>query len=387
VTAASPIKSVFVETLKLTRFRNHERLSLDAGSAHVVLHGANGSGKTNILEAISMLSPGRGLRRAPYDRLAQVSGGGDWTVFAKLEGVLGEVGVGTGIGLSHLGPETSRRVQIDGSPARTVDTLLDHLRVLWLVPSMDGLFTGPAGDRRRFLDRLVMAIDPAHGRRVADQEKTLRSRNRLLADYNTDPTWLDAVEVQLAALGVAIADARRILIGHLMRVMEREEKQRASPFPYAVIALEGTLESEMETMSAAQVEDGYLERLKASRKVDAAASRTLEGTHRSDLIVEHGPKAMPAHLCSTGEQKALLVGLVLAQASLTAELHGATPLLLLDEIAAHLDQARRHALFDLLDALGCQSWMTGTDRGLFDGLEGRAQIFEVCGSSSLVKEA
>jgi len=376
---------VHLTRLKLESFRNYEKLVLDCDQRHVVLTGENGAGKTNLLEAISYLSPGRGLRRAPYERVAKSSSDGAWSVFAELEGTSGPVSIGTGLQMTPLGPDSQRRVRINGAQVKSAEALLEHARVVWLTPAMDGLFSGPAGDRRKFLDRLVLAVNPGHGRHVGDFEKAMRARNRLLGEDAPDGAWLDAIETQLAETGIAIIIARMELVSLLTGLIVREADP-ASPFPDAVLALEGTLDAlaqDMATgeMAASELEDLYRDKLKAGRRLDAAAGRTLEGPHRTDLKVTHRPKAMEAALCSTGEQKALLVGILLAHARLVAELTGAAPILLLDEIAAHLDSGRRAALFDRIDMLNCQAWMTGTDKSLFAAMGDRAQHFQVAGGT------
>lgn len=370
------MNSVLIEKLKLTTFRNYDRLALDVSTNHVVLTGENGAGKTNILEAVSFLSPGRGLRRASYDKVGKANQDGTWAVFAAVDGPFGEVSIGTGLQAEKHGISKSRKVSINGAAAKNAHVLSEYVRVLWLTPSMDGLFTGPASDRRRFLDRLVLAIDPLHGRRVADFEKAMRARNRLLTDEGGDPGWLDAVEAQLSSLGVAIACARHEMIGLLSATIVKNHVED-SPFPDALAVLSGSLETAIADVSAGELEEEYLGRLRNARSMDARAGRTLEGPHRSDLLVQHRPKAMPAELCSTGEQKALLIGLLLAHARLVGETAGFSPLLLLDEVAAHLDEGRRAALFEIIDGLGCQAWMTGTDRALFSALEGQAQFFSI----------
>lgn len=378
--------SVYLEKLKLARFRNHASLDMDLDPRHVVLTGENGAGKTNILEAVSFLSPGRGLRRASYDQVGQKGSNGAWTVFAKICGAEGEVNIGTGLQETAHGVETQRRVHVNGAQAKTSDSLLEHSRILWLTPAMDGLFTGPASDRRRFLDRLVLAVDPAHGRRVSDFEKSMRSRNKLLAENSPDSGWLDATEVQLAELAVAVASARHELVTLLSGVIIHNNDP-ASPFPDALVSLSGTLETEIGEIPASDLESEYLDRLKNSRRLDASAGRTLEGPHRSDMIVHHRPKAMLASQCSTGEQKALLIGLMLAHARLVGEMHGFAPVLLLDEVAAHLDEIRRAALYDMVDALGCQAWMTGTDYALFKALDNRASFFTLASGGTVSRAA
>ncbi len=379
---------VWIETLKLTHFRNYGQISLNLDARHVVLSGDNGAGKTNLLEAISLLSPGRGLRRAPYDTIAQSLGNdpsldpqfGTWTVFASLHGALGPARIGTGIAAvpgASGDVDRNRKTHIDGVNARSTETLLDHARIVWLTPAMDGLFTGPGSDRRRFLDRMVLAIDPSHGRRVSEFERAMRSRNKLLEDRNASSSWLDGIESQIAETGVAVAFARRELVTLLQGIIARTMTGGDGPFPNADIAIEGTLESMIAEGAAADLEDAYRALLCTNRARDRAAGRMLDGPHRSNLLVRHGPKNMAAALCSTGEQKALLLGLVLAHAQLVCDVSGMTPIILLDEVAAHLDEQRRAGLFDLIDAIGCQAWMTGTDAPMFGALGDRAQFFNV----------
>lgn len=364
-------EKIFLTRLKLTDFRNYAEVSLEFDARHVVLTGDNGSGKTNLLEAVSFLSPGRGLRRAVLTDVTRVGATGGFSVFAELVGREGDVSIGTGI---ETGEEsTSRRLRLNGTSAKSVEELTDHLNVVWLTPAMDGLFTGGASDRRRFLDRLVLSLDPAHGRRAADYERAMRSRNRLLSEGRFDPAWLSGIEVQMAELGIAMAAARREMLGLLTALIARSS---ASPFPSPQLSLSGFLDEEAERPFA-ELEDVFLETLRETRHRDAAAGRTLTGPHRVDLLVRHRDKDIEAERCSTGEQKALLVGLVLAHARLTADMTGHAPILLLDEIAAHLDEGRRAALFDLVDGLGGQAFMTGTDRAMFDALGERAQFFTV----------
>ncbi len=363
---------VSVRRLKLSDFRNYAELTLPLGSGHVVLTGENGSGKTNLIEALSFLSPGRGLRRASYDDVARVTGHDGFAIHASLDCMIyGDAEIGTG---TAGGGEGGRKVRINGNAA-SGDELLDYARVLWVVPSMDGLFTGGASDRRRFLDRMVLAIDTGHGKRVLDYEKAMRSRNRLLSDGNSDNQWLDAIESQMAELGIAIAAARAEAMRLIAAMIERLPAD--GPFPKADCFLEGSLEQRIGLEAALDLEEDFRRLLRDGRPRDRVSGRTLEGPHRTDLIVQHRPKSMPAALCSTGEQKALLIGLILAHARLTGELSGMAPILLLDEIAAHLDTGRRAALFGILDDLGGQAFMTGTDRSLFEALEGDAQFFNV----------
>jgi DNA replication and repair protein RecF len=367
--------AVYISKITLTDFRNYGALTLDLMPGAVVLTGENGAGKTNLLEAVSFLSPGRGLRRATYAEVAREGVANGFAVSATLDGPRGEWAVGTGTIGGDSGAEPTRRVRINGANARSADDLLDIVRVIWLTPAMDALFTGPAADRRRFLDRLVLAIDTHHGQRALDFEKAMRSRNRLLTENSGDKRWFDAIETQMAETGVAIAAARAEMVRLLSAMIEKQPSN--GPFPRAELALEGALERLVHEMPAVEIEEVYLRALANGRERDRAAGRTLEGPHRSDLLVRHAPKQMAAEYCSTGEQKALLVGIVLSHARLSAEMSGIAPILLLDEIGAHLDPGRRAALFSILEELGSQCFMTGTERGLFSALEGKAQFLTV----------
>ncbi|MGF6254325.1 DNA replication/repair protein RecF [Ensifer sp. LBL] len=365
-------QKVFLSRLKLMEFRNYAALSLELDQRHVVLTGENGAGKTNLMEAVSFLSPGRGLRRAAYADVTRVGAGDGFSVFAEVEGMEGSVEIGTGT--AGVTEGQSRRLRLNGTPAATVDELTDHLRVLWLTPSMDGLFTGPSADRRRFLDRLVLSLDPEHGRRASEFDRAMRSRNRLLGEFRPDPAWLTAIEREMAGLGVSMALARQEMLGLLTALVERTVDE--SVFPSARLALSGFLDDEGHR-PAYDLEEQYLTMLRDGRPRDAAAGRTLDGPHRSDLLVRHREKDMEAARCSTGEQKALLVGLVLAHARLVGDMTGHAPVLLLDEIAAHLDVNRRAALFDLVDGLGGQAFMTGTDQSMFEALGERGRFLTV----------
>lgn len=363
---------VTIFSLKLHDFRNYASIALGLDGRHVVLTGANGAGKTNLMEAVSFLTPGRGLRRAAYADVAREGAPGGFSVFAAIDGMQGEVEIGTGTEAGEEGQ--SRRLRVNGTAARSVDELLDHLRVVWLTPSMDGLFTGASSDRRRFLDRLVLSLDPDHGRRAADFEKAMRGRNRLLSEPRPDARWLDALELQMAELGVAMALARRELVSLLAGIVEAARDE--GPFPSSAMALSGFLDDELDR-PAYEIEEAYAAMLHDGRFRDAAAGRTLDGPHRADLLIRHREKDMDAARCSTGEQKALLVGIVLAHAGLVAGMTGHAPILLLDEISAHLDEGRRAALFDRVDALGGQAFMTGTERAMFEALGDRARFLTV----------
>jgi DNA replication and repair protein RecF len=371
--------SAFARILRLTvtNFRSYRAAQLVCGEPLIVLTGPNGAGKTNLLEAISFLTPGRGLRRATLDEVAARDRDGSWAVAAQVDGALGLTTLGTGIepaaGELRAG---ERKCRIDGEPAGSAAAFAAHLAVVWLVPAMDSLFAGPAAERRRFVDRLALAIDPTHGSRVNALDRSLRSRNRLLEAFVPDPHWLDAVEHETAELAVAVAAARRETVQRLGDAIMARPRD-ATPFPSARIRLTGWMEAELAVEPAGAIEDHYRAVLRANRGRDAAAGRTLEGPHLSDLTVMHADKDMPAAQASTGEQKALLIGLVLAHAELVASLSGTAPVLLLDEVVAHLDPARRRALYDRIEALGAQVWMTGADPAAFADLAGRAPVFEV----------
>jgi DNA replication and repair protein RecF len=371
------MSAAFIRRLSLANFRSYHAAQVALSAGPVVLTGANGAGKTNLIEAISLLAPGRGLRRAGMEELAFAEGDGAWAVSAEIEGMLGLATLGTGID-PPAGEDSSpsRKCRIDREGVASAAAFADHLRVVWLTPAMDPLFNGPASERRRFLDRLVLAVDAQHSSRVAALERSLRSRNRLLEDPRSDAHWLDAVEHETAEVAVAVAAARAETVNRLAGALTAA-RDTAPEFPRAEIALDGWMEKLLPDYSATEIEDRYRALLKANRPRDAAAGRTLDGPHLSDLSVSHAGKGIPAAQASTGEQKALLIRLVLAHAGLIKEMTGFAPLLLLDEIVAHLDPARRAALYDALASLGAQVWMTGADPAAFGDIVGRAQVFVV----------
>ena len=370
--------AAFLRRLSLTNFRSYHaaQVLLDRAGP-VVLTGPNGAGKTNLIEAISMLTPGRGLHRATLDELAFAEGDGSWAVSTEIEGMLGLATLGTGIE-PPSGEETtnSRKCRIDREPVSSAAAFADHLRVIWLTPSMDPLFVGPAADRRRFLDRLVLAVDAQHSSRVSALERSLRSRNRLLEDQRSDPHWLDAIEHETAEVAVAVSAARYETVGRLAAALETAQDE-APAFAMPRIALEGWMENQWPVSSAREIEDRYRHLLRENRGQDAAAGRTLEGPHRADLKVIHAGKGIPASDASTGEQKAMLIRLTLAHAHLIRDMTGYAPVMLLDEVVAHLDPLRRAALYDALAALGTQVWMTGADPAAFADIADRAQWFDV----------
>ncbi|KKC37907.1 recombinase RecF [Devosia epidermidihirudinis] len=357
--------------LRLTAFRNYAAAALDLDERHVVLTGPNGAGKTNLLEAVSLLSPGRGLRRAAFDTVQAQGSDIGWAVAATVETNDGPADIGTGAAPGEGG---GRRVRINGANARSIEAMSDYLRVLWLTPAMDGLFSGPASDRRRFLDRLVTTLIPSHSASVNDYEKAMRQRNRLLED-NGDSSWLSAIEAQMAELGASIHLARTDSLTHLQGLIEQSLDDAS--FPAAHLALTPLFEGGEEPSASTALETALASTWQRSRGVDRAAGRTISGPHRVDLEVTYAQKGMPAALGSTGEQKALLIGLILAHARLVKLRTAITPFLLLDEIAAHLDPDRRRALFSALDGLGTQCFLTGTDKLLFEALGPRAQMLTV----------
>lgn len=360
----------YLSRIRLTAFRNYAAVALDLDQRHVVLTGPNGAGKTNLLEAVSMLSPGRGLRRASFDTVQAQGSDAGWAVAATVETDDGPADIGTGATPDGSG----RRVRINGANARSIEAMSDYLRVLWLTPAMDGLFSGPASDRRRFLDRLVTTLIPSHSSSVSDYEKVMRQRNRLL-DEGGDPRWINAIEAQMAELGASIHLARTDSLSHLQGLIEQSLEDES--FPAAHLALTPLFEQSMEPTSSAELEAALIDTWARSRGLDRAAGRTISGPHRVDLDVTYAQKGMPAALGSTGEQKALLIGLILAHARLVKLRTAITPFLLLDEIAAHLDPDRRRALFAALDGLGTQCFLTGTDKLLFEALGERAQTITV----------
>lgn len=363
-----------IARLTLKDFRGYASLDLAVARRCVALVGENGAGKTNILEAVSLFAPGRGLRRTDLAVMAREGGPGDFAVSVALAGE--EHRLGTGFAPGEREEGRGRVCRIDGEPAASPVAFAEYLRVVWLTPDLDALFRGPGGDRRRFLDRLVLAVDAGHGARVSALERALRSRNRVLEERPDDRMWLDAIEREVAELGIAVALARRETVARLGQLIA-ESRDDASPFPWAGVRVEGDVDDLVAVWAAVDAEDRFRAALRQGRTRDRAAGRALFGPQASDLVVRHGPKDVPAGQASTGEQKALLVGLVLAHARLVARMSGLAPLVLLDEVAAHLDPRRRAGLYAALDALPGQVWMTGADPALFAELGERADILQV----------
>jgi len=369
----------------LTGFRSYASAEVETDARPVVLTGPNGAGKTNLLEAISFLAPGRGLRRARLVEVehrpsAEVPKRAIWAVAARVVTAQESREIGTGrdpmLDAAETNGRERRLVRIDGAPARSQQELGEILSMVWLTPQMDGLFREGAAGRRRFLDRLVYGFDPAHAGRVGAYEQNLRERARLLKVGRADQAWLDALEEGMARHGVAIAAARRELVARLGQA----SAAGIGAFPVAGLALSGEVEDWLAEGAALVVEDRLRARLAAGRGADAETGGASIGPHRSDLSVRHLGRNQAAERCSTGEQKALLISIVLAHARLIGLHRGAAPLLLLDEVAAHLDAVRRRALYDEILALGVQAWMTGTDAETFAPLGDAAQNYSVQGS-------
>ncbi len=378
-----------VRRLTLTDFRCYDQLRLDLDVRPVVLIGDNGAGKTNILEALSYLVPGRGLRRARLSEAIRRDADAPssipaparrWAVAAQIDGLDGPVDLGTG-----LNPDTEKRVvHIDGAPAANQAALGAHLSVQWLTPAMDRLFAEGSAGRRRFLDRMVFGRDPAHAGRITAYEHAMRERARLLERGDQAAgDWLGALESTMAEKGVAIAAARLDMAGRLAAQLDEADE---AAFPAADLAVEGEVEAWLASGTALAAEDNLRRALSGGRGQDAASGRTARGPHRSDLCVRHRGKARPAADCSTGEQKALLISLILAQARLQVAERGRPPILLLDEVAAHLDGARRAALFEAILGLNLQAWMTGTEAALFRPLGDRVQAFHIADARASATE-
>lgn len=370
----------FVRTLQLHHFRCYEAARLEGlTSGPVVLTGPNGAGKTNILEAVSLLSPGRGLRSAKISEMQKRDGTAPWVLSAEAETPYGLTRIGTGLDSQSL--TDKRLVRINGEAVKAQTALAEYLACVWLTPQMDRLFIDGASGRRKFLDRLIFAFDPGHAGRVTRYENAMSQRSKILRDNPyPDPVWLDGLEAQMAETGVAIAAARLEFLNILQGACDQgyaTGEITETLFPRALMRLGGTIEELLGQAPALEVEDMFRYQLRDSRGQDARTGGAATGPHKADLLVQYAAKNMPADQCSTGEQKALLIGMTLAHSRLMAAERGAPPILLLDEVAAHLDEGRRGALYDILLGLGGQVWMTGTDALLFESLQGRAHFYHV----------
>ena len=360
----------YLHALSLSNFRCYGAVRFDdLSSGLIVLHGANGAGKTNILEAVSLLSPGRGLRGARVIEIQSQNHGDAWAVAGELITDYGPIKLGTGLDVDN----DKRIIRVNGQNVRGQNALAEHVSCVWLTPQMDRLFLDSSSHRRRFLDRLVFTFDPGHSGRVTRYENAMRQRSRVLQDGG-DNAWVEGLEAQMAETGCAIAAARLDFVERLQAACEGAANEH---FPLAKLRAKGSVEELLIEASALEAEDIFKQNLREARAKDAIVGGSVTGPHKSDLDVKYAAKNMPADQCSTGEQKALLIGIILAHAALIKAESGAPPILLLDEVAAHLDEERRGALYELLENLGGQVWLTGTDENLFTAIEGKAQFFEV----------
>lgn len=364
----------FVQNLQLHNFRCYNSARLDEiAPGLIVITGPNGAGKTNILEAVSLLTPGRGLRAAANEEIQKKDALRAWAIASTVETGGADVQIGTGLEPGG----TKRTVKINGAIAKTQMALSDYLSCIWLTPQMDRLFIDSSGGRRRFFDKLIFAFDSGHAGRVTRYENAMAQRSKLLREGQGDPSWLKSLESQMAETGVSIAAARLDFIARLQRACDKAHDNEENFFPKAVLHLSGTIEELLGQLPALEVEEMFAYQLEQSRARDAETGGAATGPHKGDLQVRYKAKDMQADQCSTGEQKALLIGIILAHARLLQAEKGMPPILLLDEVAAHLDENRRAALFDLLIDLGGQVWMTGTDESLFSAAQKRAQFWGV----------
>ncbi len=366
----------FIRSLQLHAFRCYDSVRLDGlPSGPVVLTGPNGAGKTNVLEAVSLLSPGRGIRGAKISEMQQRDANAAWAVSAEAETPFGATRIGTGLDANSM--TEKRIVRINGDTVKAQTALAEYLACVWLTPQMDRLFIDGSSSRRKFMDRLIFAFDPGHAGRVTRYENAMSQRSKILRENERpDPVWLDGLEAQMAETGVAIAAARSEFLVILQRACDQQDVAETL-FPRALMSLRGTIEELLSRAPALEVEDMFRYQLRESRSVDARTGGAATGPHKADLAVTYAAKDMPADQCSTGEQKALLIGMTLAHSRLMAAERGAPPILLLDEVAAHLDESRRAALYEILLELGGQVWMTGTDAHLFAALGSRMNAFHV----------
>ncbi|PCI96778.1 MAG: DNA replication/repair protein RecF [Alphaproteobacteria bacterium] len=365
-----------LKTIKLYNFRCYEQASLkDLSSGLIVLSGVNGAGKTNILEAVSLLSPGRGLRGARVMEIQKNDSDVPWAVAGLFHSHYGdEVRLGTGLDPNSRQGAEKRTVRINGNAVKSQAALGEYLSCVWLTPQMDRLFMDSGRERRKFLDRLIFAFDPGHSGRVSRYENALSQRSKLLREGNADGAWVSGLEQQMAETGIAIAAARLDFVSRLQAACEAADHTH---FPLARFRVKGVIEELLANAPALEVEEAFKYQLTESRARDGITGGAASGPHKSDLSVTYAKKNMPAYQCSTGEQKALLIGLILAHARLIKAERGAPPILLLDEVAAHLDEGRRGALYGILQNLNAQSWLTGTESNLFTAIEGKAQFFDV----------
>lgn len=365
---------VFLEKLLLSNFRNYQNLNLNLSESPIVITGPNGAGKTNILEAVSFLSPGKGIRSVKLEEADRIVSGvvHKWVVSAKISSSGESLQVGTGH--DNNGQSSKRVIKIEGEIIKSQAELAKVFSVMWLTPQMDGLFIAGNSDRRRFMDRLVYNFDAEHASRVYSYEYYVKERNRLLQE-KPDQNWLTVLESKIAEKAISIAVARVDAI----EIIQRAVMDAPSVFPKAKIGVEGFVENLVVGKPALKAEEELRHALLLSRPNDMRTGRTSIGTHRSDFVVFHVDKNMPASSCSTGEQKALLLSIILAEARAKAMWKNSVPVILLDEVISHLDEIRRHSLFEEIVAMGAQVFMTGTDREVFAELNGKAQFINIDG--------
>ena len=362
--------------LSLQNFRNYDTARLTGLKAgFVVLVGPNGAGKTNILEAVSLLSPGRGLRSSKISDIQNMGRKAPWAVAGKVITDFGEVKIGTGR-VSGGAAADKRKISIQGESSTQSD-LGEYISALWLTPQMDGLFTDSTGERRRFFDRLAASHDPAHTGRIKRYENAMYQRSKLLKDdrRRPDPKWLSGLEAQMAEAGIAIAASRLDYLSRLTHAIDHNTLESEAYFPKARLTIKGMIEDQLKSNSAVEAEETFKNALEKARELDAVSGGASLGTHRSDFHAVFHDKDMDAAQSSTGEQKALLIGIVLAHSWLVAGERGAPPVLLLDEVSAHLDERRRSALYELLETLGGQIWLTGTEKSLFEEIKDKSSAF------------
>jgi DNA replication and repair protein RecF len=375
----------FIQELKLTDFRCYESLVLsDLSPGGVILYGRNGAGKTNLLEAVSFLSPGRGLRNAKLNEVQRIGSRSNdfWAISARLHSDFGDIQVGTG---ADQRVRNRRAVRVNGASAKSQSVLSEYLACIWLTPQMDRLFIEGASYRRRFLDRLILSFDIAHTGRLTRYENAMRQRSKLLqSKENVESSWLDALESSMAETGVSISAARLLFLEKLQTMCD---KAASSVFPKAIIDISGAIEELLKKAPAVEVEELFKYQLLNGREQDSLMGGAVTGPHKSDLLTWFSDKNMKAELSSTGEQKALLISIILAYSRLISLERGAPPILLLDEVAAHLDENRRENLYELLFSLGGQVWMTGTDKSLFSSIIQKSSVFELEDSKVVLKES
>ncbi len=355
----------YVQSIKLQSFRNHVDYDLSGlATGFIFITGPNGAGKTNILEAISLLTVGRGLRKAKTRDIQCTNDNRPWAVSSHVSTAFGNVPIGTGIDPTN----DKRLVRIHGQSAKSQSELAEYMSVIWLTPQMDHLFIGGASDRRRFVDRLIVAYDPSHAGRLTRYENAMSQRSKLLKDGKGDPAWLNGLEQQMAETGVAIAASRLEFVQKWQAALDNLQND---DFPSTNVTMAGMVEEGLQNQPALSIEDGLKEQLYAFRQNDAVTGGAGVGPHKSDMAVVFRNKNMPAESCSTGEQKSLLINLIMGHSSLLAKDRDMPAVLLLDEVAAHLDENRRKGLFGLLQDLGGQVWVTGTDSAIFSDFEGQ----------------